>query len=130
MIAVTAAIIETDGLVLTARSGKGKHVEGYWEFPGGKLERNESPEQCLERELKEEFNVVVSVGPFFFENTHQYEEKIVRLLAYEVAYISGDFNLNDHDKILWLAPKDLGTVTWAPADIPLVKKHQLLKLSQ
>lgn len=130
MIIVTAAIIERDGLVLTARRSKGKHLEGYWEFPGGKLEPNESPEQCLERELKEEFNVVVSVGPFFHENTHQYDEKTVRLLAYQVTHISGDFKLNDHDKIHWLAPEDLGTVTWAPADIPLVKKYQSFKLSQ
>ena len=130
MIVVTAAIIEKDGLVLTARRGKGKHLEGYWEFPGGKLECDESPEQCLERELKEEFNVVVAVGPFFHENTHQYDEKTIRLLAYQVTHISGDFKLNDHDEILWLAPEDLGTVTWAPADIPLVKKYQSSMLSQ
>jgi len=130
LIVVTAAIIESNGLVLAARRGKNKHLAGFWEFPGGKLESDESPEHCLARELKEEFDVEVSVGPFFDESTHYYGDKVVRLLAYQVTHNSGEFKLIDHDKILWLAPEDLGSVKWAPADIPLVDKYQSLKSAQ
>ena len=130
MIVVTAAIIEKDGLVLAARRGKGKHLAGYWEFPGGKLKKGESPERCLARELKEEFDVETSVGPIFAENTHKYDEKTIRLLAYLVTHNKGNFKLIDHDKLLWLAPEDLSTVNWAPADIPLVEKYQLIKSTQ
>lgn len=124
MIVVTAAIIEKDGLVLAARRRKGKHLAGYWELPGGKLETGESPEFCLVRELKEEFDVETTVGSFFGENIHNYNGKVVRLLAYQVTHNKGDFKLIDHDKILWLALDDLRSVKWAPADIPLVDNYQ------
>ena len=124
MIIVTAAIIEKDGLVLTARRGKGKHLAGYWEFPGGKLEKGESPEVCLARELKEEFDVETSVGTFFAESIHNYDGKMVKLLAYLVTHDKGDFKLIDHDKVLWLSPQELGSINWAPADVPLVEKYQ------
>ena len=124
MIVVTAALIEKNGLVLAARRREGKHLAGYWEFPGGKLEKDESPEHCLARELKEEFDVETSVGAFFEENVHDYDGKIVRLLSYHVEHIQGEFKLIDHDKIDWLSPEGLGTLDWAPADIPLVEKYQ------
>lgn len=125
MIVVTAAIIEKNGLVLAARRREGKHLAGYWELPGGKLENGESPEHCLARELKEEFDVETSIGTFFEENVHDYGGgKIVRLLAYHVKHIKGEYKLIDHDKIEWLSPESLGTLRWAPADIPLVEKYQ------
>ena len=130
MIVVTAAIIENAGLILAARRGKGKHLAGFWEFPGGKLENDESPENCLARELKEEFDVDVSVGAFFDESTHDYGDKVIRLLAYKVTLNSGELKLIDHDKIIWLAPEYLGSVKWAPADIPLVEKYQSALLKE
>ena len=105
-------------------------MAGYWEFPGGKLENGERPEFCLVRELKEEFDVETTVGQFFDENTHDYGDKVVRLLAYQVTHNSGEFKLIDHDKILWLTPEELGSVKWAPADIPLVEKYQSIYSTQ
>tara|TARA_R110002110_G_scaffold415748_1_gene654844 strand:+ start:79065 stop:80048 length:984 start_codon:yes stop_codon:yes gene_type:complete len=124
VIEVTAAIIVKDGKVLAARRGPGKHLEGYWEFPGGKLEENESPESCLERELKEEFNIASTVGGYIGESVYDYGEKVVRLLGYEVQHTGGEFELVDHEELRWLKIDQLTDVTWAPADIPLVEQYE------
>lgn len=124
MILVTAAIIEKEGRILAARRGQGMHLEGFWEFPGGKLEDGELPEECLARELYEELGVLVTVGSFFAESVFDYGNKIVKLLAYRVAHVSGEFQLEDHDKLAWLPADELHTLKWAPADIPLVEKLQ------
>jgi mutator protein MutT len=124
IIDVTAAVIVKDGKVLAARRGPGKHLEGYWEFPGGKLEENESPENCLERELTEEFSISTRVGVYIGESVYDYGEKVVRLLGYEVEHSAGDFKLVDHDELRWLEIDQLADVKWAPADIPLVEQYE------
>ncbi len=110
--------------VLAARRAPGKHLAGYWEFPGGKIEANETPEACLERELAEEFSIGSKVGPYIGENLHDYGEKVVRLLAYQVEHTSGSFQLVDHDEVRWLSIDQLYEVQWAPADIPLVEQYE------
>jgi mutator protein MutT len=125
IIDVTAAIIVKDGKVLAARRGSGKHLEGYWEFPGGKLEINESPEVCLERELFEEFSISSKVGAYIGESVYDYGEKVVRLMAYEVEHTAGDFKLVDHDELCWLEIDQLADVIWAPADISLVEQYEV-----
>ncbi|WP_206046882.1 NUDIX domain-containing protein [Mangrovimicrobium sediminis] len=122
---VTAALIVKDGRILAARRAPGKHLAGYWEFPGGKLEPNETPESCLERELAEEFSISTRVHSFIGESVHDYGEKVVRLLGYEVEHTAGDFELVDHDELRWLSVDELYEVEWAPADIPLVEQYQL-----
>lgn len=124
MIDVTAAIIEKEGRVLAARRKQDSHLAGYWEFPGGKLEPGESPEICLARELEEEFHIGAQIGSFVGESIYDYGTKIIRLLAYQVEHISGDFVLNDHDEVRWLAIDEMDSVKWAPADIPLVEQYR------
>ena len=119
VIEVTAAIIRRGERVLVARRAEGKHLAGYWEFPGGKVEKGESPEACLARELEEEFGIAVEVGNFVAENVHDYGDKIVRLLAYEVVHISGEFRLNDHDAIDWHPATQLQSIQLAPADVEI-----------
>ena len=123
---VTAAIIVKNDKVLAARRRPGIHLAGYWEFPGGKLKDGEAPEDCLARELQEEFHISTKVGPFFGENLYDYGSKLVRLMAYWVEHLSGEFQLIDHDEICWLTLDELNTVEWAPADIPLVEQYQKL----
>ena len=91
-----------------------------WEFPGGKLENGESPESCLARELTEEFGIETKVGRYLGESVHDYGVKTIKLLAYHVIHISGDFCLSDHDELRWLSRAELYDVEWAPADIPLL----------
>jgi mutator protein MutT len=122
-ILVTAAILQKGGKVFAARRAPGKHLAGFWEFPGGKLEGPESPQDCLERELEEEFGVKTAVGTFLAENLHDYGEKVVHLLAYQVDHIGGELQLRDHDKVAWIEPEALMTLKWAPADVPLVEHY-------
>ena len=124
IIDVTAAIIVKQGKILAARRGPGKHLQGYWEFPGGKVEENESPEICLERELFEELSISSRVGAYIGKSVFDYGEKIVRLMAYEVEHLSGDFKLVDHDEICWLDLEQIGSLKWAPADIPLIEQYK------
>lgn len=127
MIKVAAAIIEKEGRVLAARRKPGSYLAGYWEFPGGKLEAGETPEECLLRELEEEFNISTKIGAFVGESIYDYGTKSIRLLAYKVAHISGDFELNDHDELRWLTIDELNAVNWAPADIPLVAQYKAIE---
>ena len=124
MISVTAAIIEKNGLILAAKRKSGSHLAGYWEFPGGKIEAEETKEECLARELWEEFGIQCIVGDFFGESVYEYDTKIIRLFCYRVRHLSGAFQCRDHDQILWLPVHELSSLRWAPADIPLVIKLQ------
>jgi 8-oxo-dGTP diphosphatase len=120
---VTAAIIKnTKGEVLIARRKVGKKLAGYWEFPGGKIEEGETPEESLARELKEEMNLNVRVKDFIGENIHHYEGFSIRLMAYETVILEGDMKLTDHDAVKWVSIEEIGKADeLAPADVPLVK---------
>lgn len=118
---VAAAVILFDDKVFAARRKPGIHLAGYWEFPGGKVENGETPEQCLFRELQEELCVRTKVGKYIGESLYDYGTKVVRLIAYHVEHIEGDFQLIDHDELCWLGVEELESVEWAPADIPLLK---------
>lgn len=121
MIPVTAAIILQNNQVLAARRAPHKHMGGYWEFPGGKIEIGETPEQSLARELLEEMGITVQVGEHFYTNQHDYGEKQIMLTAYFCSWLEGDLTLNDHDTIKWCASNALLSLDWAPADIPIVQ---------
>jgi len=123
MVIVTAAIIEKNHKVLLARRKPGKYLEGFWEFPGGKIENNETPEECLKRELSEELSVLAEINGFFVENIHEYPDKKIKLLAYRVNIISGDFKLSDHDKIVWVKPEKILTYQSAPADVAIAEAY-------
>jgi 8-oxo-dGTP diphosphatase len=118
---VAAAIILDHQKVLIARRAKHKHLAGFWEFPGGKVEPDESPEQCLVRELDEEMKILIKVNGFFAEQLHDYGEVKILLKAYFCSYISGEFTLIDHDEYLWATVGNLPSFEMAPADIPLVE---------
>ncbi len=120
---VTAAVIEKDGLVLIGKRKRGKRFAGNWEFPGGTLEKGETPQQCLKRELREELAAEVEVGDLFCSNTVSYTpEWTITLLAYRTTLISGVFNLSDHDEIRWVEPADLVNYDFPEADESIVEK--------
>ncbi|HOW54044.1 MAG TPA: (deoxy)nucleoside triphosphate pyrophosphohydrolase [Syntrophorhabdaceae bacterium] len=120
---VSAGVIEKDGLVLIGKRKRGKRFAGNWEFPGGTLEKGETPEQCLKRELLEELSIEVEVGELFCSSIFAYTpEWTVKLLAYRVTLISGVFNLSDHDEIRWVKPAELINYNFPEADKPIVEK--------
>jgi len=124
MIRVTAAILVHNDRILIAQRGETDDLAGKWEFPGGKIENNESPQQCLIRELQEEFGIDAAVGDFFGESTYHYETGAVQLLAYHTSWEGGSFSLNAHAAIRWVSLNQLQEFEFAPADIPLVEKLQ------
>lgn len=123
VIEVAAAIIEdTEGRILIARRREGKSQAGLWEFPGGKIEAGESPEQCLIRELREEMNIKIEPYAFFAVNEHAYDTVTIRLIAYKARMIGGIIQLSDHDEYRWVGAEELTKYPFAPADIPFVQQ--------
>ena len=125
---VTAAILIKDGKILIAKRRADDRQAGKWEFPGGTVERNESPQTCLRREMKEEFGIAVTVDEYFGESIYHYDHGAIRLLAYRVQWDSGQMVPNDHADFRWVSTKQLAEYDFAPADIPFVKKLQNLEL--
>ncbi|MCQ6563062.1 (deoxy)nucleoside triphosphate pyrophosphohydrolase [Paenibacillus mendelii] len=122
MIKVAAAIIEDEqGRLLIARRREGKSQAGLWEFPGGKLEGEESVQECLRRELMEEMNIDIEPYALFGANDHWYGEIHIHLIAYKATYVSGEIVLSDHDDYRWITPDSFADFEFAPADIKFVK---------
>lgn len=122
---VVGAVIVNDGDVLCAQRGPGA-LEGKWEFPGGKVEADETPEAALRRELNEELSVQVRVGARVETTTHHYDFGAVTLTTFLCEVVSGVPVLTEHAAFAWLPPSRLHALDWAAADLPAVKKVQAL----
>lgn len=121
MIRVTAAVVEKNGKYLVAQRKRGSHLEYTWEFPGGKIEGDESPQECLQREILEEFNVESKVGDFLGSITHKYSDFSIELNAFQVVLLGKILDLKSHEKIQWVSESELGKIELAPADKRLLK---------
>lgn len=121
-IKVVCGIIYNDDKVLICRRKPEKSLGGYWEFPGGKIEENESDEESLIRELKEELDMEVNIESFFNSSEHSYENFTIELIAYKCSFVSSNFKLTDHDKYEWIEPNKLLDWKLAPADIPIAEE--------
>ena len=121
-ILVTAGVVIRDGRVLVARRKTGSHLAGLWEFPGGKLEPGESPEECLARELREELGVSVRVGRVLETIYHRYPQKNVLLLFYACELGGGEPQALDVAEVAWVRREELSNLDWVPADVAFVKR--------
>jgi 8-oxo-dGTP diphosphatase len=119
---VTAAILINDEKIIIAQRKSTGKLPNKWEFPGGKVENNETPEQCLKRELKEEFDIDVSVGEYLGSSIYHYDHISIELLAYRTFWEGGRFKLKDHDDFAWISLEHISEYDFAPADIPFVNK--------
>ena len=118
-IVVAAAIVERDGRFLMARRLKGTHLEGLWEFPGGKADPGETLEACLARELREELGVESTVGPLRWSTTHDYPTKRVELHFFDCA-IAGEPSALLGQELRWVSAPELATLPVPEADAGLV----------
>lgn len=121
-IKVTAGVITDSDKVLITRRAPKENFAGGWEFPGGKIEVNETPQECLVRELKEELNIDVSIGNFCDEVTHDYGTININLIAFYCTIVKGDISISVHDKYKWIKINDLLKYDLLPADVPIAKK--------
>ncbi len=119
---VTAAIMVKDGKILIAKRKVTGSLPNKWEFPGGKVENGETAEQCLKRELMEEFGIVTSIGMFIGSSVYHYDHISINLLAFNTYWQSGDIIASAHDDYRWVEPSQLDQYDFAPADLPFVDK--------
>jgi 8-oxo-dGTP diphosphatase len=124
IIKVTAAILVKDNKIIIAKRGPDDRLANKWEFPGGKVEINETPEQCLKREMKEEFDIDVSVGEYLGSSIFHYDHISIELMAYRTYWEYGEINLKDHDDFKWVSSEQLTEFDFAPADMVFVEKLQ------
>jgi 8-oxo-dGTP diphosphatase len=102
------------------------HLPLKWEFPGGKVELNEKPEECLIREIKEELDIEISVIRQLSINDHHYLDKSIRLIPFICRYLSGEIKLKEHANFKYLDKENLLDLDWAEADIPILKEYLCL----
>lgn len=125
-IKVVAAIIKAvnkDGepIIFATQRGYGEFKDG-WEFPGGKIEQDETPEQALKREIMEELDTEISIGELIDTVEYDYPAFHLSMDCFWCEVVSGDLVLKEHEAARWLTKEELDSVEWLPADISLINK--------
>lgn len=120
-IEVAAAIIIRDNKVFAAQRGDGGELARKWEFPGGKLEPGENGKDAIVREIFEELETIISVRRHLVSVEHQYRTFFITLHGYQCDIIEGPLVLHEHLDCKWLGKDELFSVSWAEADLPIVK---------
>ena len=120
-IVVVAAIIVRDGRIFATQRGYGEWKD-WWEFPGGKIEHGETPEDALKREIREELATEIEVDELLTTVEYDYPKFHLTMHCYLCAIISGDLSLLEHEDARWLALDELDCVKWLPADKDVIEK--------
>lgn len=120
---VGAIFINKNNEVFCARRPLDKNFGGLWEFPGGKVEKNESLEEAVKREIFEELNLKIKVNNIFMNITKEYENFIIDLTCLNCEILDfSTFKLKEHIEYSWIKKENLLTLDWVPTDIPIVEK--------
>ena len=127
VVRVVSSVIFEGNMVLAAQRGYGKY-EGWWEFPGGKIEENETNEQALRREIKEELDIDINVGKLMTIIEYSYPEFHLKMYCYKCTINSGQIRLIEHKNCRWVGAKDIMDLKWLPADLNFVKELKQLLL--
>ena len=118
-IRVVAAIIRDKGRIFATQRGYGPYKDG-WEFPGGKIEPGETPEEALKREIREELDTEIEVGESAAHIEYDYPEFHLSMDCFFCTLLSGSLTLEVHEAARWLSPAELDSVSWLPADRSLI----------
>ena len=118
-VSVVAAVIQSEGRFFATQRGYGPQKDG-WEFPGGKIEPGETPETALAREIREELDADIIVGEKLVQVEYDYPEFHLSMGCYRCVLSSGHLTLKEHEAARWLAPSELRSVAWLPADALVV----------
>lgn len=122
-ISVVAAVIVKGNEILAAERGYG-NWKGWWEFPGGKIEDNETPEEALQREIREEMDADVNIVRYYRTIEYDYPEFHMTMSLYLCTLPSGRYTLKEHSDARFLSQDQLSSVKWLPADIELIKEWE------
>ncbi len=122
MVVVVAALLERDGRVLISQRREPAQVALKWEFPGGKMEKGESPERALERELREELGVETRTGRIYDVLKCASGGREILLLFYKSRLVSGEPRPLESNAVAWAAPSELGQYDFLPADLSLIER--------
>ena len=118
---VTAAVVERDGRFLVTKRQEGVHLEGHWEFPGGKCDPGEPLAVCMARELREELKLDATVGEELFSTTHEYADRLVEIHFLKCA-VAGNPLPQQGQEVRWASREELDTLTFPPADTELIRR--------
>ena len=123
---VVAAVIKAvndnkDPVIFATQRGYGG-FKGGWEFPGGKIETGETPEEALKREITEELDTVIEVGEKIDTVEYDYPDFHLSMDVFWCRVVEGDLVLKEHEAARWLSKTELWDVAWLPADVTLIKK--------
>lgn len=116
---VVAAIICRGDRIFATQRGYGEWKD-YWEFPGGKVEEGETPEQALLREIREELDTEITVDKYLTTIEWDYPKFHLTMHCYICSLVTDALHLNEHEAARWLSARDLGSVNWLPADLQLL----------
>ena len=119
---VVGAAIVKDGKVLCAQRGEGRSLAGFWEFPGGKIEPGETPQEALAREIREELDADITVGQLIETVEYDYPKFHLSMDCFWCGLNSQELVLREHEDARWLTADDLYSVDWLPADIGIIGK--------
>ncbi|HEY9218672.1 MAG TPA: 8-oxo-dGTP diphosphatase MutT [Phenylobacterium sp.] len=122
LLVAACALVDADGRVLICQRPQGKQLAGLWEFPGGKVEKGETPEACLIREMDEELGIRIShacLAPFVFAS-HEYDDFHLLMPLYLCRRWEGQVTRREHSALAWVKPVKLSDYEMPPADAPLV----------
>ncbi|WNS73716.1 (deoxy)nucleoside triphosphate pyrophosphohydrolase [Bacillus sp. DTU_2020_1000418_1_SI_GHA_SEK_038] len=119
---VVGAVIIDKGKILCAQRGSNKILPFKWEFPGGKIEEGELPQEALKREIKEEMQCQIEIEKQIAHTVYEYDFGNAHLTTFNCKLIEGEPRLTEHLAIKWLESNELISLDWAPADIPTVEK--------
>ena len=122
---VAAIILDAEGKIFATQRGYGDWKD-WWEFPGGKIEHGESPEEALKREIREELSTEITIDDFFCTVEYDYPKFHLTMHCYLCSLLTNALHLNEHEAARWLSKEELNSVQWLPADKEIIEKLQTI----